>query len=173
MRILSVMVLLVLVSGPAGADELKDLGEAPDFTLPVHGGGKMTLSEVWKEGPVVVDFWATWCAPCKRALPRYQAIYDKYREQGLSILAVSQDDPRSQAKIGAFFKSQKLTFPALLDGDKKAGRLFGVQTLPVTIVISQEGRVVAVHNGYRDGDERVLERQIVELLSDRPEPAGR
>jgi len=103
-------------------------------------------------------------------LPRYQTIYDKYRERGLSLFAVSQDDPRSQAKIGAFFRSQKLTFPALLDGDKKVGRLFGVQTLPVTIVINTDGRVVAVHTGYRDGDERVLDRQVAELLGEPAEP---
>jgi len=164
-KLLWTVALVVGLSGPTFASDLEDLGPAPDFTLPLRGGGDATLSETWAGGPVILDFWATWCAPCKKALPRYQAIYDKYKDQGLTIFAISQDDPRSQAKIGAFFASQKLTFPVLLDGDQKVGQLFGVQTLPVTVVIDGRGHVRAVHHGYRDGDERLLERQIAEILA--------
>jgi peroxiredoxin len=168
-------ILLVAVLLPAGAGLLplpaaaapaatKDLGEAPDFTLLSHDGHPVRLADVLKHGPVILDFWATWCGPCRKALPPLQALYSKYSERGLTVLAISQDDPRSQPQIGAFVRSQKLSFPILLDSDHQVARLYRAASMPTSFLISPEGRVMAFHRGYREGDEKILEEQVLELL---------
>jgi peroxiredoxin len=145
---------------------LVDLGPAPVFTLPSYAGARVSLTDYLGHGPVIVDFWATWCAPCRRALPGLQALYDRYRERGLSVLAISTDDPRNQPKIGPFLRAQKLTFPVLLDGENRVARQFHVTTVPATFIVSAEGRLMAIHRGYRDGDEAILEKEILALLGD-------
>jgi peroxiredoxin len=130
------------------------------FELPRHGGGTVSLAGLLAQGPVVVDFWATWCAPCKRALPRYQLLQDRYGAQGVTFVAISEDDPRSQARIGPYLQAQGLTLAVALDGDGRVAKQFGVSDLPTTFVIAPQGRVVAKHVGYSDGDEHELERLI-------------
>jgi cytochrome c biogenesis protein CcmG/thiol:disulfide interchange protein DsbE len=168
---LGLAAVLLLLGGPrqpvADAVEpaLRDLGAAPDFTLEAYGGGRIRLADQLGRGPLIVDFWATWCAPCVQALPHLQTLYRRYADQGLQVLAVSQDDPRSQPKIGAFVRSRKLTFPVLLDADHRVARLFGVATVPTTFLISAAGRVVALQRGYRVGDEKILAAGVEALLA--------
>ena len=144
---------------------LEDLGPAPAFTLETYEGDEVSLAQYLAEGPVVIEFWATWCAPCRKALPHMQVIFEKYREQGLTVLAISQDDPRSQPKIGPYVTANKLTFPVLLDGDKKIARLYRMTAPPATFLVTPEGRVVSLHRGYRDGDEKLLEAEIEALFA--------
>jgi peroxiredoxin len=156
--------LLPPVAGAADP-ELQDLGAAPAFALEAYGGGRIQLEDQLGQGPVIVDFWATWCAPCVQALPHLQALYGRFADQGLQVLAISQDDPRSQPKIGAFVRSRKLTFPVLLDADHRVARLFRVTGVPTTFLISATGRVVALQRGYRAGDEKILAAQVEALLA--------
>lgn len=156
---------LLLLAVPAIAEEAKEtLGKAPDFQLEIYGGGEFTLSEALKDGPILIDFWATWCGPCRKAMPHYQSLLDKFAEHGLQVFAISQDNARGQSKIGAYFRKQELTFPSLLDADKQVGRKFGVRTLPVSFLIAQDGQIVARHIGFFDGDEKILADEIRELL---------
>ncbi len=143
-----------------------DLGAAPGFTLETPSGEKVTLSSVLKRGPVILDFWATWCGPCRKALPRLQELYEAHEDDGLTVIAISIDEPRNRPKIGATVRSLGLTFPVLLDGDKEVARLYRVDSVPTTFLISQEGRVTAYHRGYREGDEKLLAREIAALLAD-------
>jgi peroxiredoxin len=140
--------------------------KAPDFELEVFGGGSIELSKALEKGPVLVDFWATWCTPCLRAMPSYQKLYAKYRNQGFTVLAVSQDVPKAQKTIGEFFEKRKLEFPALLDGDGKVAGKYGVMSLPTSFLVAPDGRVVSRHTGFLDGDEKELEAQIQALLPD-------
>jgi cytochrome c biogenesis protein CcmG/thiol:disulfide interchange protein DsbE len=159
----------LLASGDA---LLEDLGRAPDFTLRTLQGDRIRLTEALERGPVILDFWATWCRPCRQALPQLQALYERYREAGLTVLAVSVDDPRSQPKIAPFARSQELTFPILTDGEKRAGRLYRITAVPTTFLISPEGRIVALHRGYRKGDIMLLEKQVRALLDRLPTPTA-
>ncbi len=158
---------LLTAAAPAPAAEPADHGAAPDFTLPAHAGGEVNLGAVLARGPVILEFWATWCAPCRRALPHLQTLQDRYGERGLSVLTVSQDDPRSQPKIGAFLRAHRLSLPVLLDSDRRAARLYRVINVPATFLISPAGRITAVQRGYRDGDERLLEAALLALLDAR------
>ena len=145
-------------TSPAPSDAQFRLTRAKDFSLEIHGGGKARLSEQLERGPLILDFWATWCAPCKRAFPRYQELVRKYREHGVELWAVSQDDPRMYDKIGPYFESQGFDFPALLDPERKVARTYNVVSLPTTFILAPDGEVLYHHMGFRDGDEKTMER---------------
>jgi cytochrome c biogenesis protein CcmG, thiol:disulfide interchange protein DsbE len=163
----TVAVLLALTClTPVTAAAVEDLGAAPAFSLETTSGETVTLHEILKKGPVVLDFWATWCGPCRKALPRLQDLYEAHAEDGLTVIAVSTDEPRNRPKIDATVRSLGLTFPVLTDGDKEVARLYRVDSVPTTFLISQAGRVTAYHRGYREGDEKRLAAEIKELLAE-------
>ena len=136
-------------------------GPAPDFTLRTTAGSNLRLQE--QRGQVVmVNFWATWCGPCKIEMPHLVRLYDKYRASGFQLLGVNiDDDPRnaaaSAAKLG-------ITFPVLLDGDKRVAKLYDLSTMPTTLLIDRDGKLRHVHRGYRDGYELTYDQQVRELL---------
>ena len=151
---------LVVAAGTVGAAVTPSTG-APDFTLPRLGGANLRLQE--QRGQVVmVNFWATWCGPCRVEMPHLSRLYDKYRASGFTVLAVNIDeDPNKAASLAS---QLGMRFPVLLDTDKKVSRLYDLSTMPSTVLIDREGRVRYVHRGYRDGYEETYDRQIRELL---------
>jgi len=157
--------LVLLLAVPSAAE---DLGRAHDFRLRTADGKTMTLEQALTDGPILLDFWATWCAPCKVALPRWDALAKKYAEYGVRLVTISQDDPRSQPKILPYMRSQGFDFPALLDGDKQVGRKYRVSSLPTTFLIAQDGTIVTHHVGYREGDEHEVEVDLRTLLGLEP-----
>ena len=138
--------------------------KAPDFTLEDLHGSEVTLSDVLADGPVILDFWATWCKPCLEALPALQALSDEFADEGLTILAVSIDDPRSRSKIGSTMRSLGVDLQVLLDQDKTAASLYRVTSVPATYLIDRDGIVVYSHRGYRDGDDRLLAHEVKALI---------
>jgi len=163
----AIAVLLILAClTPVTVAAVEDLGAAPAFTLETTSGEKVTLHEILKKGPVVLDFWATWCGPCRKALPRLQDLYEAHKDAGLTVIAISTDEPRNRPKINATVRSLGLTFPVLVDGDKEVARLYRIDSVPMTFVISQAGRVTAYHRGYREGDEKRLAEEIEALFAE-------
>src|SRR5262249_31910174 len=136
---------------------------APDFTLRTMGGPNLRLAE--QRGRVVlVNFWATWCGPCKQEMPHLNRLYEKYKASGFVLLGVNvDDDARNAADVAA---KLKLTFPVLRDTDKKVSRLYDMSAMPSTVVIDREGRVRYIHRGYRDGYEDTYDQQIRQLLKE-------
>jgi len=134
---------------------------APDFTLPSLDGPNLRLRE--QRGQVVmINFWATWCGPCRVEMPHLGRLYDKYRGSGFTVLAVNIDeDPHKAAQLA---RQLGMRFPVLLDTDKKVSRLYDLGTMPSTFLVDRDGRVRYVHRGYRDGYEDTYDRQIRELL---------
>lgn len=140
---------------------------APQFSLPDLDGKTVTLDQLIGKGPLVIDFWATWCTPCTKALPKYQELYRKYRDRGLTIVAVNEDGPRSRAKVRSFVSSLGLTFPVLLDTDGEVMRRFRVQGLPALLLLSAEGDILHSKQGYRPASEKELEALIIPLLPEK------
>jgi peroxiredoxin len=151
---------LAAVSLPASASLTPSAG-APDFTLPSLDGPNLRLAE--QRGRVVmINFWATWCGPCRVEMPHLSRLYDKYRDAGFTVLAVNIDEePR---KAAALAKQLGMRFPVLLDTDKKVSRLYDLSTMPSTVLVDRDGRVRFVHRGYRDGYEDTYDKQIRQLL---------
>jgi peroxiredoxin len=136
-------------------------GNAPDFTLRTTAGSNMRLQE--QRGRVVmVNFWATWCGPCKIEMPHLNKIYEKYRSSGFVLLGVNIDDNPANAVNTA--SKLGVTFPVLLDGDKKVSRLYDLSTMPTTLIIDRDGQLRHLHKGYREGYEQTYDQQIRELL---------
>lgn len=151
--------LLLLVSALGAADR------APDFTAKDLAGKNFQLKAALEKGPVLLDFWAMWCKPCKKALPHVEAIRKTYADSGLQVLTISLDSPKSQATIQPWLKSQKLGFPVLLDPNSEVRQLFGGKDIPFTVLINRDGSIAWQHLGYKAGDEKILEAAVKEALS--------
>jgi len=153
-------VAFVVVAGSA-ASAIAPSTPAPDFSLHAMSGPNMRLKD--QRGRVVmVNFWATWCAPCRQEMPQLNRLYEKYRSSGFVLLGVNVDEDSSKAadvaaKLG-------ITFPVLLDADKSVSKLYDLSTMPSTVLIDRDGRVRYVHRGYLAGYEDAYEKQIRELL---------
>jgi len=148
-----------------------------DFTLSDIEGQRVKLSEQLKKGPVLLDFWATWCKPCVQELPHIQEFHKKYSGQGLQVITVTIDNPKTQSKVKPFIKSAGYTFRVLLDGDLQVRQSLGGKDIPLTLLIDQNGELVHRHLGYVAGDEKKLETMIQELLKksakvEAPKPAA-
>lgn len=136
---------------------------APDFTLKTSAGGNLRLQE--QRGQVVmVNFWATWCGPCKQEMPHLNRLYDKYRASGFTLLGVNVDDDPRQAVAAA--ARLGLKFPVLLDADKAVIKRYDMGSMPATVLIDRDGRVRFLHRGYREGMEAAYEQQIRELVKE-------
>ena len=134
---------------------------APDFTLPSLDGPNLRLQE--QRGRVVmINFWASWCGPCRVEMPHLARLYEKYRGSGFTVLAVNIDE--SPQKAASLATQLGMRFPVLLDTDKKVSRLYDLSTMPSTVLVDRDGRVRYVHRGYRDGYEETYDKQIRELL---------
>lgn len=158
MRVLLGTALAVCAGLSGGASSSSP---APDFTLRSSEGRNLRLQEL-RGQVVMVNFWASWCAPCRVEMPHLNRLADKYRSSGFTLLGVNVDDDPKNAMAAA--AKLGLRFPVLLDGEKKVVKLYEVATMPSTVLIDRDGRVRYVHRGYRDGYEETYDRQIRELL---------
>jgi cytochrome c biogenesis protein CcmG/thiol:disulfide interchange protein DsbE len=140
--------------------------EAPDFSLPNLAGENVELSELLGEGPVIVDFWATWCKPCIKAFPDLQDVYDSYKDCGLKVLAISIDGPRSTSRVGALIKSKGNTFEVLLDTSQKVAQKFHVTSVPRTVLIGTDGKIAFALTGYRPTNHEALMEAVASLFPD-------
>ena len=136
---------------------------APDFTLKTLEGKTLRLSELQGKKVVLINFWATWCPPCRVEMPTLQTIYSDYKGKGLEILAVNIE-PDANQEIREFTKELRLTFPVLLDPDMKVTRNYRVFGVPVSMLIDHQGIVRARDFGYRDWTDKESRRQVESLL---------
>ncbi len=164
--LLASLILVIVCMAPVPSFS----GRAPDFTLPDLEGKQVKLSGLLRRGPVVLDFWATWCKPCVKAFPGLQAIHDKYSKRGLSVLAISVDSPRTQARVAPFIKSNKYSFDVLLDNDGRVARLYNAIIIPRTLLLDQQGQVAFASIGYHPSNHEKLEEALKSVLP--PEPEG-
>ncbi len=139
--------------------------KAPDFVLPDLKGKNFRLYENLEQGPVVINFWATWCVPCIEEMKKVKKLYKKYSEEGVQFLAISVDDPKTVGRVKGFVKSHHYPFKILLDTNSEVLKLLQGTVPPYTVVLNKKGEIVYTHVGYRKGDEKKLEEQIQKLLN--------
>jgi len=155
---------LLLLALTLGAVATGKESRAPDFALPNIDGRDVKLAELLAHGPVVIDFWATWCKPCIKGFPALQQIHDKYKELGVTVVAISVDSPKSRSRVSPFIKSQKYTFEVLLDTEGKVAQKYSAVSIPRTVLISTQGDIVYTSVGYRPTNEEQLEEALQALL---------
>ena len=158
-------VLLGLVFSVFAASSLASSGltgqTAPDFALKSSSGENLRLSE-YRGDVVMVNFWATWCGPCRQEMPILDELYARYQRVGFSLLGVNIDDNSSKAMN--MVNELGVTFPVLFDSRKEVSELYDVDAMPVTLLIDREGTVRYVHQGYKPGYEDKYLEQIRSLL---------
>ena len=134
---------------------------APDFALKSSTGENMRLSE-YRGDVVMVNFWATWCGPCRQEMPLLDELYQRYSRVGFNLLGVNLDDDSRRAM--QMIEELGVNFPVLFDARKQVSELYDVDAMPVTVIIDRGGTVRYVHQGYKPGYEDKYLTQIRSLL---------
>ena len=140
--------------------------KAKDFSLKGLDGKEYKLSN-FRGKVVVLDFWATWCPPCRASLPFFENIHKKYKDKGLVVVGVSVD--MSDRVVKKFVESKGLTYLILLDKDNLVSDLYNVFSIPTTIIIDKNGNIVTKKVGFNKSYERYYEETVKKLLEERCE----
>lgn len=160
-RLLFCAAVLGLFAGGSIASSGLTGQEAPDFVLKSAAGTNLRLSE-YRGDVVMINFWATWCGPCRQEMPLLDDLYNRYQRVGFNLLGVNIDDDSGRAM--QMVDELGVTFPVLFDEKKEVSKLYQVQAMPVTILVDRHGTVRHVHHGYKPGYEEKYLTEIRALL---------
>jgi|SRR5579863_711504 len=138
--------------------------EAPDFHLQTLNGREAALTE-YRGRVVLINFWATWCIPCRAEMPQMETLYRDFRAKGLEILAVSIDLP-GESSIGTFVERLKLSFPILLDEGLETDEAYEVRVVPTSLLIDRRGIVAHRFLGAKDWNDNESRRLVGQLVSE-------
>lgn len=158
----AVLLSLTLATATEAASPAENT-PAADFTLKSREGSNRRLSEE-RGNIVIVNFWASWCGPCREELPAFEEMYQEYADLGVEILGVNVDDDSSKADV--LLKDIEVSFPVLYDPDGQVSELYDVSAMPTTVMIDRDGTTRLIHKGYKSGDEKQYEKAIKMLLRD-------
>ncbi|WP_372999513.1 TlpA family protein disulfide reductase [Marinobacter sp.] len=156
---LAVAGILACTSPLAGAEAINV--PAPDFTLESRSGENLRLEDHRGE-VVMLNFWASWCGPCRQEMPLMDELYSQYKDLGFTILAVNVDENREEAH--RFLDKVPVNYPILYDPESSVSELYEVQAMPTTVMIDRDGNARYLHYGYQPGYEDDYEQQIRELV---------
>jgi len=148
-KVIAASVAALSLSLPALAGSSSG-GPAPAFTLASRAGQDVSLAQ-YKGNVVMINFWASWCGPCRQEMPLLETIYKKYNKMGFTMLGVNVE-PDSNA-ANDWLKATPVSFPILYDRDSKVSKLYDVAGMPSTVIIDRSGKVRVLHRGYKPGDE--------------------
>lgn len=137
---------------------------APDFTLESSGGGAVTLSEL-RGRVVLINFWASWCGPCRQEMPLLDQLFRQHEPLGFTVLGVNVDeDPRRARSV---LSKIPVSFPIVFDGANAVSKLYGVVVMPTTVIVDRRGTIRHLHKGYMPGYEDTYRQQVRSLLEER------
>ena len=159
---LGACVLALASAGPGPSAATPAPGHG--ITLRTTDGQRLPLATLLAEGPVLLDFWATWCRPCERSLPATQTLHELHRESGLRVIGISVDGPRNWARVQPFAARLGLTFPVVIDEDGSLAARYRAVGVPTTVLIARDGRVVRTRTGWHPGEDDSLAVAVAALL---------
>ena len=170
MKYLLTLLLAIVTAGNVYAKELN--GQMPDFTLASSQGKNIRLEEL-RGQVVMMNFWATWCGPCRQEMPELEKLYQRYSKAGFTILGINvenSNDNNKRQQIEQFVNEKNLSFPVLYDNDKKVTTIIEQQFLkknmgmPTTVFLDRSGNARFYHEAYKPGDEAKYKAMIKDLL---------
>jgi thiol-disulfide isomerase/thioredoxin len=144
---------------------IAQIDQIPAIKLKLADGSEMTLEEIHHTGPVLIDFWALWCAPCLKAMRHLNDLQEKYRDQGLTVLGINLDTERSRSKVRSYIRSKGYGFTVALDPSQESYRRLNGTAMPFTLLVNSKGKIVYRHSGYMPGDEKILESEIQSIIT--------
>ena len=148
--------MFVLISG----ESLETGGKIPDLKLKLLDGKKTSIHTLLEDGPLLIDFWATWCKPCKKVMKHLNKYHNKYEGNGFKVLMMNQDTPRSVGKVKSYIRSQKYSFYVGLDPNQKIAKKLNGLIMPTLILVDTDGTILWRHQGYMPGEEVEIESKI-------------
>jgi thiol-disulfide isomerase/thioredoxin len=140
-------------------------GPAPAFQLSGRGGKAIDLSQ-FKGQVVMINFWATWCKPCRDEMPLLEDIYKKYKPMGFTLVGVNVEPDAKDAEAWLGKLSKPVTFPVAFDTDSKVSKMYKVAVMPSTVFVDRKGNIRVMHKGYKTGDENAYLTQIRSMLKE-------
>lgn len=156
------LALVLLVATPVFA--VSTSAPAPGFSLPTRGGQTLKLADL-RGQVVMINFWATWCGPCRQEMPLLEKIHKKYKPLGFTMLGVNVE-PDPKAAEAWLAKEMPVTFPIAFDTDSQVSKLYKVAGMPSTVIVDRKGNVRVIHKGYKPGDENEYLAQIRALVKE-------
>ena len=137
----------------------------PDLKIKLLDGSKTSLAELTKDGPLMIDFWATWCVPCLKVMKYLDEYHIEYKNQGFKVLMINTDSPRSIGKVKSYLKSQNHQFLIGLDPNKVISKKLNGLVMPTLILVEKGGEIKWRHQGYLPGEEEEIKKQIIQLIN--------
>jgi len=134
---------------------------APDFTLKSSTGENVKLSEL-RGNVVMINFWASWCGPCRQEMPLLDEFYKKYSKLGFVLLGVNVEEDSSKA--AGYLSEVPVSFPILYDNTNSVSKMYDVDAMPSTVLVDREGNLRFLHRGYKPGDEKEYKRLMKKLM---------
>jgi len=154
--------LLGLLGLSANAMAAKQINHpAPDFTLKNLDGNNMKLSEM-RGTVILLNFWASWCAPCRLEMPLLDNLHNKYKDLGFTVLGVNVEQDSNMAR--RYITDRPVSFPILLDHTNVVSKQYKVVAMPTTVLIDRDGNMRFLHQGYKPGDEKKYKRMVKKLI---------
>ena len=139
-------------------------GPAPNFTLTDRDGNTVSLEDL-RGQVVMINFWASWCGPCRQEMPLLEQIHQRYEPLGFTLLGVNVEENSGDAV--SWLKDRPVSFPILFDPDNGVSKLYDVVAMPSTVIVDRQGNVRFLHHGYQAGYEDQYQNQIRELVRER------
>ena len=158
MSLILVCSLSLAAAGSANAASAKP---APNFTLKSLSGKNMKLSEM-TGNVVLINFWASWCGPCREEMPLLNALHKKYEPLGFTVLGVNVEEQTDKAR--GFLKDFPVDFPVLLDIKNQVSQMYNVIAMPTTVVVDRDGNMRYIHKGFKSGDEKKYQKMVKKLV---------
>jgi thiol-disulfide isomerase/thioredoxin len=152
-------IVIAATPGLTAAAELNS--PAPDFTLKSLAGKNLKLSEL-AGNVVLINFWASWCGPCREEMPLLNALHSKYEALGFTVLGVNVEEDVNGAK--GFLNDFPVDFPVLLDNTNVVTKQYKVIAMPTTVVVDRDGNMRFLHQGYKSGDEAKYRQMVKKLV---------
>ncbi|MGD0673895.1 MAG: TlpA disulfide reductase family protein [Polyangiaceae bacterium] len=157
------------VSEPRGPSTVTATA-APDFSASELGGKPFHLRDHVGKEVILLDFWATYCEPCKSEFPHLRSMYQKDRDRGLLVVGVSMDGPETAADVPAFVRRFELDFPVVVDDDSRIASLYNPKkSMPLSVIIDRTGRIAVIREGFSPGDEKLVADDVERALAE-PQP---
>ena len=137
----------------------------PNMKLNRIDGKRVSVQQYLTKGPILINFWATWCGPCKKEMLHLDKLASSYKNEGFSILSISIDTQRSFSEVKRYVRAKRYNFDVFIDPNQQVFKKLNGNIMPTNILVDEDGSIAWMHYGYMPGDEKNMEKEILKVLN--------